>query len=969
MKPELWQQIETYYHSALEQAEDRRVAYLDQVCGNDADLRRELESLLARDGRHGIFEQRVEALIESGPEIDDPDGADVNPTDVNPVGSAVLQPGMQIGVYRITASLGAGGMGEVYRAHDTKLERDVAIKVLPAVFAQDRDRLTRFEREAKTLASLNHPHIAQIYGMDDSSGVRAIAMELVPGHAISGPLPLETVIDYLRQLASALEAAHRQGIVHRDLKPANVLVTPDGVVKVLDFGLARSTAAERDSEHSPTAPGMILGTAAYMAPEQVRGNALDARADIWAFGVLVYEISTGKRPFAGDTLADILANVLTKDPDLSGVPAELRRLVRSCLEKDPKNRMRDIGDWAGYLDGTTSSLARLHSLPTGQAEVPGTRPRPRRVLAPIAAIVTIVAGLMVVGGGAYFYSSRSQTPVTSPAEYVQITNFPDSASAPSLSPDGHMVAFIRGEKFFLNRNQIYVKVLPNGEARQLSGSQGEKYGPVFTPDGSRVAFTSRTGEHTGDQWDTWTVPVTGGEPTRFLPNAAGLTWMPDRRILFSEIMEGTAMHMGIVTAAESRAEERKVYFPEHERAMAHFSYASPDLKRVLVVEMDRNTAWQRCRLLPIDGTSSGQPTGPAGECTAAAWSPDGKWMYFSGSASESIGIVCPCEAAEVSHLWRQRVSGGKAEQITFGPTEEQGVAVAPDGQSLISTVGVRQSAVWIHDRQGERSLALEGYTYRGALSADGARVYFLRRPPSSSSGELWSMDLSSGKTVNLLPGSSMDEYEVSRDDKEVIYATMGSGERQLWLAALDRRSPPRLIAHGADQGSFGAPGEILFRSLEAKQNFIYKMKTDGTALERITNVAVFYKRGVSPDGEWVITNTTEGTLAVPVRGGHPENICASACEAWWSPDARFFYVSGGSRGDAPGWRSIAIPVRAGKMMPSTGIGGIMSAETAFDLPGTNEVGSAEDLRAGNDPGVYVFTRRNFRGNLFRIPLH
>src|SRR5271170_4979949 len=259
-----------------------------------------------------------------------------------------LTAGTRLGPYEILAPIGAGGMGEVYRARDTKLDRDVAIKVLPPSFAQDPERLARFEREAKVLASLNHPNIAQIYGLEDL----ALVMELVEGQTLQGPLPLDTALNYGRQIADALEAAHDKNIIHRDLKPANIMITSAGVVKVLDFGLAAVAQSSDPSNPvnsptltiSPTRAGMILGTAAYMSPEQARGKAVDKRADIWAFGVVLFEMLTGQPLFEGETVSDTLAQVLTKEPNWEQVPAKVRRLLEACLQKDPKKRLRDIGD-------------------------------------------------------------------------------------------------------------------------------------------------------------------------------------------------------------------------------------------------------------------------------------------------------------------------------------------------------------------------------------------------------------------------------------------------------------------------------------------------------------------------------------------------------------------------------------------------------------------------------------------------
>src|SRR6188474_2813410 len=276
-----------------------------------------------------------------------------------------LAPGSRVGSYEIVSSVGAGGMGEVYRARDSKLKRDVAIKVLPADVAGNRERLTRFEREAHLLASLNHPHIASIYGLEENSGVPALVMELVDGETLSdlmarGPLPVDEAISLARQIAEALEYAHEHGVVHRDLKPANVIVSREGKVKVLDFGLAKAITGEggdassSDATHSPTMTspatraGIILGTAAYMAPEQARGKNVDRRADVWAFGVVLYEMLTGTRLFEGETVSDTIAAILTKTPAFDRLPAStpsgVRRLLERCLDRDPKQRLRDIGE-------------------------------------------------------------------------------------------------------------------------------------------------------------------------------------------------------------------------------------------------------------------------------------------------------------------------------------------------------------------------------------------------------------------------------------------------------------------------------------------------------------------------------------------------------------------------------------------------------------------------------------------------
>jgi hypothetical protein len=336
-----WQLVEDIFHRAVDLAPQERPAFLEAACGVDQSLRREVESLLDYES-------------ESGTTFAGPPGDDAPRT---------------IAHYRISGKLGQGGMGAVYRATDTKLGRQVAIKVLPRTFAEDADRMARFTREAKVLASLNHPNIAQIYGIEDSGGVRALVMELVPGETLKGPLPLATVFNYAKQIAEALEAAHEKGIVHRDLKPANIVVAPAGVVKVLDFGLAKAaheSAPAEDPSLSPTwtlaetGGGVILGTPAYMSPEQAMGNPVDQRADLFSFGVVLYEMVTGVRPFAGSSPMAVVDAILHAQPRDIGdnlAPRKLKTIIRKLLEKDPANRYDSAGDVRRELESLEASLA------------------------------------------------------------------------------------------------------------------------------------------------------------------------------------------------------------------------------------------------------------------------------------------------------------------------------------------------------------------------------------------------------------------------------------------------------------------------------------------------------------------------------------------------------------------------------------------------------------------------------------
>ena len=783
--------------------------------------------------------------------------------------------------FKITGKLGEGGMGEVYRAEDTKLGREVAIKVLPELFAQDAERMARFSREAQVLASLNHPNIAAIYQVEHDGDRHFLVMELVEGETLAerikrGRLPLDEAMTIALQIAEALETAHDQGIVHRDLKPANINFTGSGKIKVLDFGLAKALESGAGVDSSPSNPslslsptltaqmtgaGVLLGTAAYMSPEQARGDAADRRADIWAFGVVVMEMLTGQTVYAGKTMSDTLAGILAREPEWEtlpdDVPPVIRNLLDRCLQKEIGDRLQAIGEAriavAGYLADPEAARAQ------GATVAYAPQPTWRRVLPWAAlALAAIAVAAAVAGWTRESIAPRPETLRLNVEMPVEDTLLTQIGSSVVISPDGKHLAYVTGNPA---TRSLHLRSLDQLEGRMVSGGE-LAYLPFFSPDAEWIAFVTPN--------ELKKVSVSGGTPLTIatVDFCRGATWTPDDQIIFTPEQQAPLFR---IPAAGGEPEQLTTLDEEKGEITHRWPHVLPNGKAVLFVSHSENARFAEATIEALD-LETGERKVLVQGGTYPRWADSGHLLY----AREGTLYAVPMDPETLE------VKGSPGPVIEALTTNEGAYGTAhysiSDTGTLVYMQGAASAAAYEAvrvDLDGLVSPLLEdaGTYWTPAFSPDGRRLA-IDIAAESGNGDIWVEDLDRGIHTRLTFDEGDDTGPVWSPDGEWIYfqSDRGNSFDIFRVAADGSEQPVRLTETDSDQAPTAVTPDgktLVFSQINPESNFdIMTMPIGGDGEPEVFLGTSFIEYGgrISPDGKWIVYGSNEsGGFEVYVR--------------------------------------------------------------------------------------------------------
>jgi serine/threonine-protein kinase len=915
MNPQHWLDVERLFHEALALPPQRRPQFLTDSCGGNEALRHDVQTLLDESADDDFLE--TPAL--------DPDA-----THLQPASHSSLV-GRRLAEYEVTARIGAGGMGEVYKARDVKLGRDVAVKVLPAPMAHDDARIARFKREAQILATLNHPHIAAIYALEESEDVVALVLELVDGPTLAdrirhGRLAINDALTIARQTAEALEAAHAKGIIHRDLKPANIKAPDGGTVKVLDFGLAKAIGEQTDRTRTQVATvhatqeGMILGTATYMSPEQARGLAVDKRTDVWAFGCVVYEMITGRKAFEGETVADCLAAILGRDPDWTALtpvaPPSVVALIKRCLEKDVQRRLADIGDARGALEDVLApSTAR-------SGPRPGEEASKRRL--PTLAYVVSIAGVLVAGA----FGVREVRQLTLKPERVDIALANDEfipsthSSELAISSDGTLIAYGSSKRMgsmpkmrsgsggtadadpiddpseaampsMAMTEQIYVRAIGQGAARPLGGALGS--GPFFSPDGKWLGF-----------WHAPTgtlrrVAITGGAPVKIcdaVSGIAGATWGPDGTIVFAwfDLFR-------VPASGGSPTPLLKVDEDRGERFFRHPSFL-PSGKAILFTVAIADSSSYDDADIGVLSLETGKKRILVRGGTSPRYSPSGHLIYARGGTllavpfdQEKLEIIGEPQPFPVATGVFMSANTGMA-AFSISSAGHLVYALGPEER------GTRRP-VWVDQFGHKSALPVKPRSYlHPRLSPDGRQLAI---EIEGASHDIFTYDFArGGEPIKMSFDGASHWPSWTPDGRRITFRSWKTGTMTMWWMPADRSSPPTLLTGiGSMQSpeSWSPDGKTLaFTQMDDPQrgSDIYTLSLEGDEKPRALIRTKFSEGSpkFSPNGAWLAYSTNESgqpevwAMAYPAGERVPISTNGGTDPLWRHDGRQLYYRLG-----------------------------------------------------------------------------
>lgn len=917
MKPEQWQRTREVLADALELKPEDRPAFLDRACSSDHGLRREVERLLsASDEARSTF-----------------------------LRSAVLHttivPGTKLGDYEVVRLLGSGGMGEVFRAHDSRLGRDVAIKVLPSFLSRDPDRLRRFEQEARAAAALNHPNILAVHQMGTHEGAPYLVSELLEGSTlreqlVRGLLPVRKAVDYGVQIARGLAAAHEKGIAHRDLKPENLFVIKNGRVKILDFGLAKLTQPEKHSEHTAptmgteTEPGVVMGTVGYMSPEQVGGKPADYHADIFAFGAILYEMLSGRRAFQKPTSAETMSAILNEDATgisqmVPNLPPGLARVVHRCLEKSPEQRFQSASDLAFALEALSDS-GDASTISVGKT-------RPRSFYFAVPTVILAVSILAVI------YWHWSGTPGVVTPTLTRLTWDSGLTTDPALSPDGKLLAYA-SDRSGEGHLDIYVQQVGGSEPLRLTSGPGDMREPAFSPDGTTIAFDSADG-------GIYLISALGGTARKLVTEGHGAQFSPDSKRVAYWTGEGGAVSLNIPGGMRMYIVDSSGGAPKQLRpdfAAAALPTWTPDGEHLLFLgnpdASKRETAdWW---VTPLD-SGSAVKTGvfPALRRAKLTGDIEDFYSYEKLVFDEDAGaVILPGRSGDSTNLWRMPFSptkfvvSGVPQRLTSGATREENPSAVrhADGTNKVAfTSLIENLSVWnlpIQPNLGKAMGTPEQLTHNAAgdfmpsISRDGSKLVFVSTRPGQQ--EVFTKDLRTGRESVLTathaqkwdPKFSPDGSQVAYGDFNQISDVNGSLSPNVFVVP-SAGGTPEMVCRGCGEATDWSPdGKRIIGNTADGQSWIVDL-VSGRKRDLLATRRWIATDSFSPDGRWfsfieISSTALRSYVALTSEQPVPESawIPVMDGEAWaWSPDGNLLYVTS--------WRDGHLCIWARHLDPAT----------------------------------------------------